>query len=277
MSDDPHPAPGNPLRGDSRRASWRPSPTNSPTASWPSSRSSLQADLTRRALLLAAQAGLAHRRACRWPRPTRPRPRWARPSACAWTPQGQPAQTGLKFAEKWGVGFDQVRFEQPAGKKEPCAVVTLTRKGRPTVDLLAEALPRLIASLHVPKAMRWGSSEFQFVRPIRNVLCLFGGRGGALPAGRRHRRRAPPGATACTTWTSPRRWRCPARRPTRRPWKRPAWWSPAPSAGPGWSARCTTWPPRPAAGWWPTSTCWTPWPRSWRPPPSSPATSPNRS
>jgi glycyl-tRNA synthetase beta chain len=88
--------------------------------------------------------------------------------------QDQPTQTGLKFAEKWGVGFDQVRFEQPAGKKEPCAVVTLTRTGRPTVDLLAEALPRLIASLHVPKAMRWGASEFQFVRPIRNLLCLFG-------------------------------------------------------------------------------------------------------
>ncbi|MDR3672021.1 MAG: glycine--tRNA ligase subunit beta [Holophaga sp.] len=88
--------------------------------------------------------------------------------------QGAPTQTGLKFAEKWGVAFDQVRFEQPAGKKEPVAVVTLVRKGRPTVDLLAEALPRLVASLHVPKAMRWGSSEFHFVRPIRNLLCLFG-------------------------------------------------------------------------------------------------------
>jgi glycyl-tRNA synthetase beta chain len=88
--------------------------------------------------------------------------------------QGQPTQTGVKFAEKWGVGFDQVRFEQAAGKKEPVAVLTLTRKGRPTAELLAETLPRLVASLHVPKAMRWGSSEFQFVRPIRNVLCLFG-------------------------------------------------------------------------------------------------------
>ena len=88
--------------------------------------------------------------------------------------EGRPAQTGLKFAEKWGVDFGQVRFEQPPGKKEPCAVVTLVRKGRPTAQLLAEALPRLVAALHVPKAMRWGSSEFQFVRPIRNVLCLFG-------------------------------------------------------------------------------------------------------
>ncbi len=87
---------------------------------------------------------------------------------------GQPTQTGLKFAEKWGVDFSSVRFEQPAGKKEPCAVVTITKKGRPTIELLAEALPKLIESLHVPKAMRWGNSDFEFVRPIRNVLCLFG-------------------------------------------------------------------------------------------------------
>jgi glycyl-tRNA synthetase beta chain len=87
---------------------------------------------------------------------------------------GQPTIQGLKFAEKWGVEFGVVRFEQPAGKKEPCAVVTITKQGRPTVELLAEALPGLIAGLHVPKAMRWGKSEFEFVRPIRNILCLFG-------------------------------------------------------------------------------------------------------
>jgi glycyl-tRNA synthetase beta chain len=87
---------------------------------------------------------------------------------------GKPTIQGLKFAEKWGVDFGAVRFEQPAGKKEPCAVVTIMRKGRPSMDLLADALPGLIASLHVPKAMRWGKSDFEFVRPIRNILCLFG-------------------------------------------------------------------------------------------------------
>lgn len=113
---------------------------------------------------------------------------------------GKATIQGEKFAEKWGVPFSSVRFEQPAGtmreanraasaqpmagakprgpearaKKEPCAVVTITRQGRPTVDLLAEALPGLIASLHVPKAMRWGKSDFAFVRPIRNIVCLFG-------------------------------------------------------------------------------------------------------
>jgi len=87
---------------------------------------------------------------------------------------GKPTIQGEKFAEKWGVPFSAVRFEQPAGKKEPCAVVTLTKQGRPTAELLQEALPGLIASLHVPKAMRWGHSQFEFVRPIRNILCLFG-------------------------------------------------------------------------------------------------------
>jgi glycyl-tRNA synthetase beta chain len=88
--------------------------------------------------------------------------------------KGAPTVQGLKFAEKWGVDFSAVKFEQPTGKKEPCAVVTLTKRGQPTPTLLSEALPKLIAGLHVPKAMRWGVSEFQFVRPIRNILCLFG-------------------------------------------------------------------------------------------------------
>jgi glycyl-tRNA synthetase beta chain len=88
--------------------------------------------------------------------------------------EGNATQTGLKFAEKWGAPFDQVRFEQPQGKKEPVAVVTLVKKGRPTRELLAETLPRLVAGLHVPRAMRWGRSEFEFVRPIRNILCLYG-------------------------------------------------------------------------------------------------------
>jgi len=87
---------------------------------------------------------------------------------------GKPTIQGQKFAEKWGVDFSTVVFSTPTGKKEPCATVTLTKQGRPTVDLLSEALPRLIAGLHVPKAMRWGHSEFEFVRPIRNLLCLFG-------------------------------------------------------------------------------------------------------
>jgi len=89
-------------------------------------------------------------------------------------PDGQPTVTGAKFAEKWGLAFDQVRFEAVEGKKEPVAVARVAHPGRPTLDLLVEALPDLVSKLHVPKAMRWGRSEFAFVRPIRSVLCLLG-------------------------------------------------------------------------------------------------------
>ncbi|HNX96020.1 MAG TPA: glycine--tRNA ligase subunit beta, partial [Holophaga sp.] len=58
---------------------------------------------------------------------------------------GKPTIQGQKFAEKWGVDFSQVVFSTPTGKKEPCATVTITKKGRATVDLLSEALPKLIA------------------------------------------------------------------------------------------------------------------------------------
>lgn len=87
---------------------------------------------------------------------------------------GNSTVQGQKFAEKWGVAFSELRFEQPAGKKEPCAVVRLNRPGRPAIEILSELIPAVIKGLQVPKAMRWGSSEFEFVRPIRNILCLLG-------------------------------------------------------------------------------------------------------
>lgn len=87
---------------------------------------------------------------------------------------GAPTQTGLKFAEKWGLPFAAIRFEQPKGKKEPVAVAAVVKEGRPVKELLSEILPKLVTGLHVPKAMRWGRSEFQFVRPIRNLLCILG-------------------------------------------------------------------------------------------------------
>jgi glycyl-tRNA synthetase beta chain len=83
---------------------------------------------------------------------------------------------GRKFMEKWGADPKDIRFGQPQGKKEPCAVLEIPRPGRATADILSEALPRLISGLHVPKAMRWGDSAFEFVRPIRSILCIFGAR-----------------------------------------------------------------------------------------------------
>ena len=51
-----------------------------------------------------------------------------------------------------------------------------TTRGRPTGEILAEALPGIIGSLSFPKMMKWGNVNFRFTRPIRNILALWNGR-----------------------------------------------------------------------------------------------------
>ncbi len=87
---------------------------------------------------------------------------------------GQPTDAGLRFADKWKSNFGEIVYEEVKGKKGDYAVLRRAVKGLPAVEVLSETLPALIASLSVPKAMRWGHSSFVFVRPIRNILCLLG-------------------------------------------------------------------------------------------------------
>ena len=49
------------------------------------------------------------------------------------------------------------------------------QKGRPAVEVLAEALPSLIEALRVDKPMRWNSTNVFFSRPLRWLLALYGG------------------------------------------------------------------------------------------------------
>ena len=53
-------------------------------------------------------------------------------------------------------------------------VAVVRQAGRPAPEVLAEALPGLIASLRFDKSMRWNSSNVAFSRPIRWLLALFG-------------------------------------------------------------------------------------------------------
>lgn len=60
-----------------------------------------------------------------------------------------------------------------------------TRPGRATVDLLPGLVRDTAAALPWPKSMRWGGARLRWVRPLRGVLCLFGGEAvpGNLPLG----------------------------------------------------------------------------------------------
>jgi glycyl-tRNA synthetase beta chain len=51
----------------------------------------------------------------------------------------------------------------------------IERKGRPTPELLPAMVAEIVAAFAWPKSMRWAATSFRWVRPLRNVLCLWNG------------------------------------------------------------------------------------------------------
>ena len=54
-------------------------------------------------------------------------------------------------------------------------VARISKKGRDTAEIVAEAVPKIARAFPWPKSMRSGRSEFVWVRPLHGVLCLFDG------------------------------------------------------------------------------------------------------
>lgn len=55
-------------------------------------------------------------------------------------------------------------------------IATIRRAGRPTAEVLPEILRKAVLSLPWPKSMRFPAASFRWVRPLSQVLCLFGGK-----------------------------------------------------------------------------------------------------
>lgn len=77
------------------------------------------------------------------------------------------------FLKSVGMTRDQV--QEVEGKKGTFLVAVIERSGRPTADVLGEALPEIIRAFPWPKSMRWGARKMRWVRPLHGVLCLLGG------------------------------------------------------------------------------------------------------
>jgi len=96
------------------------------------------------------------------------------PKKVAFDEAGNPTKAALGFAQKQGVAVDALEvLDTPKGEY---LYVKRMVKGRPTIELLSEIFPDLIASVPWPKSMRWGNGEFSFVRPIHWILALFNGK-----------------------------------------------------------------------------------------------------
>ena len=90
----------------------------------------------------------------------------------AFTADGSPTPAATGFAKGQGVGVDALRVVK--GAKGDVIAATKLLPGRPVPEVLAEITVRVVRSLHFPKTMRWGKGEHVFVRPLHNILALFG-------------------------------------------------------------------------------------------------------
>ncbi len=52
---------------------------------------------------------------------------------------------------------------------------TLSAKGRPTAEIIAEMVEAIVRGFPWPKSMKWGTSTLRWVRPLQRIACVFGG------------------------------------------------------------------------------------------------------
>ena len=73
------------------------------------------------------------------------------------------------------VGLEREQLVECETDKGRFFFAVIEREKRPTAELLADVLPRVLASLSWRKSMRWGAREGRWVRPLQGILCLLDG------------------------------------------------------------------------------------------------------
>lgn len=90
--------------------------------------------------------------------------------AAAFDKNGKPTSAAEGFARSCGVSVGQL--ERRATDKGERLTYTLKIKGKTAAELLPQIVSEALAKLPIPKRMRWGAGEAQFVRPVHWVVIL---------------------------------------------------------------------------------------------------------
>ncbi|MDG4812059.1 glycine--tRNA ligase subunit beta [Hydrogenovibrio sp. 3SP14C1] len=88
----------------------------------------------------------------------------------AFDAEGQPTKALQGFAR--GCGADVNDLSEIETEKGTWMVYYLEQKGQLTAELLPAIVNQSLAKLPIPKRMRWGASEVEFVRPVHWALML---------------------------------------------------------------------------------------------------------
>jgi glycyl-tRNA synthetase beta chain len=92
--------------------------------------------------------------------------------AAAFDDEGCPTRAATGFAKSCGVEVEQLdQQETPKGSWLSFRAV---EKGKATAELVPDMVERSLAGLPIPKRMRWGDRDEEFVRPVHWIVLLFG-------------------------------------------------------------------------------------------------------
>ena len=97
------------------------------------------------------------------------------PKSVSYDAAGKPTRAAESFAQKMNVPVDKlVTISTPKGEYLSAKQVIL---GRSAKEILEEILPRAVAEIPWPRSMYWtGAAGLHFIRPIRWVVALLGGK-----------------------------------------------------------------------------------------------------
>lgn len=91
----------------------------------------------------------------------------------AFDKEGNPSKAALGFASSCGVEFSALqRLETDKGA---WLMFRQTQPGQATAQLFAAIVDKSLAALPIPKRMRWGSGDAEFVRPVHWIVMLADG------------------------------------------------------------------------------------------------------
>jgi len=76
---------------------------------------------------------------------------------------------------KRSLGTESYELTEEEDKKGAFYVARFRKVGRPTTEVLAEAVPDVLKNFPWPKSMRWSDHSVRWVRPLHGMLCLFDG------------------------------------------------------------------------------------------------------
>jgi glycyl-tRNA synthetase beta chain len=94
------------------------------------------------------------------------------PANAAFDKDGKPTRAAAAFAESCGVAVESL--ERAREGKGEFLFFTGSKPGQPAALLLPGIVQAALDALPIPKRMRWGSSDAEFVRPVHWLVMLLG-------------------------------------------------------------------------------------------------------